>query len=77
MTAMSDRLSHPINPDPAPHEVVPMPSSVFFYENELSRERAQARKRAIKRWVRRLLGRSPLAENTELDDVPSRRRRAA
>lgn len=75
---MPDRLTHPINPDPAPHEVVPMPSSVFIYENEFSRERAEARKRAVKRWLHRFFKRSSLAETAEPDEAPpARRRRAA
>jgi hypothetical protein len=34
-----------------------LPPDVFFYEGELSRKRAEARKRAVKRWLNRLLKR--------------------
>jgi hypothetical protein len=54
-----------------------MSLDVFMPENRRSRERAEARKRAAKRWLRRLLGRSPLTEIAEPDDAPPARRRAA
>jgi hypothetical protein len=44
-----------------------MSRDVFFVENELSRKRAEARKRAIKQWLRRLLKRSPGTQATDLD----------
>jgi hypothetical protein len=36
-----------------------MSRDVFIYENEWLHERAEARKRAVKRWLNRLLKRSP------------------
>lgn len=42
----------------APHEIKPLSSDAFFYENEWSRDRAEARKRAVKRWFGRLVKRS-------------------
>jgi hypothetical protein len=52
-----------VEPQPAPKSppITPwdegLPPDVFFYENELSRKRAEARKRAVKRWFNRLLKR--------------------
>jgi hypothetical protein len=55
---MSDQLVPARRRTLAPHEVKPLSSDAFFYENEWSRERAEARKRAVKRWINRLLHRS-------------------
>ncbi len=44
-----------------------LPLDAFFYEGELSRKRAEARKRAVKRWFHRLLKRSPGTQAADLD----------
>jgi len=58
ITAMSDPLAPAPKSAPAPRQGKGMSLDVFFVENELSRERAAARKRAVKRWLNRLLHRS-------------------
>jgi hypothetical protein len=58
LTAMSDQPVPARRRTLAPHEVKPLSSDAFFYENEWSRERAEARKRAVKRWFSWLLHRS-------------------
>jgi len=44
-----------------------MSLDVFMPENRKSRERAEARKRAVKQWLHRLLKRSPGTQATDLD----------
>ena len=44
-----------------------MSLDVFFYENELSRKRSEARKRAVKQWLRRFLKRSQRTQAADLD----------
>jgi hypothetical protein len=58
MTAMSDPLAPTPKSTPAPRQGKGMSLDVFFVENELSRKRAEARRRAVKRWFGRLLHRS-------------------
>lgn len=67
MTAMPDPLAPVPKSTPAPRQGKGMSRDVFFVENELSRKRAEARKRAIKQWLRRLLKRSPGTQATDLD----------
>ena len=67
MTGMSD---HPVparKPSLAPGKIKGMSRDAFFYENELSRKRSEARKRAVKQWLHRLLKRSPGTHATDLD----------
>ena len=58
ITAMSEPALTS-KPPSAPLQGKGMSRDAFFYENELSRKRAEARKRAVKRWLNRLLKRSP------------------
>ncbi len=58
LIAMPDQPTPAPNPIPAPPDVGRMSLDVFMYENEGAHERAQARKRAVKRWINRLLKRS-------------------
>jgi hypothetical protein len=58
MTAMSDPLAPAPESAPVPRRGKGMSLDVFFYENELSRKRAEARRRAIKGWLDRILKRS-------------------
>ncbi|MGO9448901.1 MAG: hypothetical protein ACLQQB_04930 [Solirubrobacteraceae bacterium] len=51
----------------APHEVRGMSLDVFMPENRLARARAEARKRAVKRWLNRLLKRSQGTQAADLD----------
>jgi len=44
-----------------------MSLDVFMPENRKSRERAEARRRAVKRWVNRLLKRSQGTQAADLD----------
>jgi len=44
-----------------------MSRDVFIYENEWLHERAEARKRAVKRWLHRLLKRSQGTQAADLD----------
>ncbi len=67
LTTMSDQPVPTRRRTLAPHEVKPLSSDAFFYENEWSRERAEARKRAVKRWLNRLLKRSQGTQAANLD----------
>jgi len=58
LTAMSDQPTSGPKPAPAPREIGRMPLSVFIPENRKAYERAEARKRAGKRWFRWPLKRS-------------------
>jgi hypothetical protein len=67
MTAMADQnASTSKSPSATPRDQGLSPD-VFFYENELSRKRADARKRAVKQWLHRLLKRSPGTQAADLD----------
>jgi hypothetical protein len=58
LIAMPDQPTPAPNPIPAPPDVGRMSPDVFMYENEGLHEWAEARKRAVKRWLNRLLHRS-------------------
>jgi len=47
------------HPPAAPLRDEGLSPDAFFYENEGARKRAEARRRAVKRWLHRLLKRSP------------------
>ena len=66
ITAMSEPATTSKSP-PAPRQGKGLSPDAFFYENELSRKRAEARKRAVKRWIHRLLKRSPGTQAADLD----------
>jgi hypothetical protein len=59
MTPMADQLDSAPESTATPRRGKGMSLDVFMPENELSRMRAEARKRAVKRWFNRLLKRSP------------------
>jgi hypothetical protein len=61
MTAMSDRPISASKPSSVRPDVGRMSLDVFMPENRLARKRAEARRRTIKRWLSRLLHRSPEA----------------
>ena len=58
LTDMSDQPTLGPKSTPAPHDVGRMSLDVFMPEDRLARKRAEARKRAVKRWFHRLLKRS-------------------
>jgi hypothetical protein len=58
MTVMSEQSSSASKPDPMRPEGGRMSLDVFMPEDRLARKRAEARKRAVKRWFNRLLKRS-------------------
>lgn len=67
---MTDMSDHPVparKPSLEPGKIEGLSPDAFFYENELSRKRSEARKRAIKQWLHRLLKRSPSTQATDLD----------
>ena len=59
MTEMADQHDSVAESTAAPRRGKGMSLNVFMPENELSRKRAEARKRAVKRWFNRLLKRAP------------------
>jgi hypothetical protein len=67
ITAMPDQPTRDRKSGLAPHEVKGMSLDVFMPENRISRARAEARKRAVKRWFSRLLKRSPGTQATDPD----------
>ena len=58
LTVMSDQPASAPVPRPASRRGKGMSLDVFMPENRLARARAEARKRAVKRWLNRLLHRS-------------------
>jgi hypothetical protein len=61
MTTVSDQPASTSKPVPVRPDVGRMSLDVFMPENRLARARAEARKRTVKRWINRLLKRSPEA----------------
>jgi hypothetical protein len=55
MMTMSDQPASASKPAPIRPDVGRMSLDVFMPENRLARARAEARKRAVKRWLNRLL----------------------
>jgi hypothetical protein len=55
MMTMSDQSASASKPAPIRPDVGRMSLDVFMPENRLARARAEARKRAVKRWLNRLL----------------------
>lgn len=67
LIAMPDQPTPAPNPIPARPDVGRMSPDVFMYENEWLHERAEARKRAVKRLLHRLLKRSQGTQAANLD----------
>jgi hypothetical protein len=67
LTVMSDQPASAPDPRPASRRGKGMSLDVFMPENRKSRERAEARKRAVKQWLRRFLKRSPGTQAADLD----------
>jgi len=67
LTVMSDQPVSAPDPRPASRRGKGMSLDVFMPENRKSRERAEARRRAVKRWVNRLLKRSQGTQAADLD----------
>jgi hypothetical protein len=67
MTVMSDQPASASKSAPVRPDVGRMSLDVFMPENRLARKRAEARKRAVKQWLHRLLKRSPGTQAADLD----------
>lgn len=67
MTTMSDQPASGPRSAPVRHDVGRMSVDVFMPENRLARARAEARKRAVKQWLHRLLKRSQDTQSVDLD----------
>jgi hypothetical protein len=67
MTAMADQPASTSKSPPATRQGKGMSLDVFFVENELSRKRSEARKRAVKQWLRRHLKRSQRTQAADPD----------